>query len=42
MLKNYSYKINPKLFKNKLSHFSTNKQINTLQHIFKKIYKNIK
>ena len=30
MLKSYSYKVDPKLFEDELSRFSTNKQINTL------------
>jgi len=42
MLKSYSYKVDPKLFEDELSRFSTNKQINTLQHMFKEICKDVR
>lgn len=42
MLKSYSYKVDQKLFEDELSRFSTNKQINTLQHMFKEICKDVR
>ncbi|EFC1528483.1 glycosyltransferase family 4 protein [Escherichia ruysiae] len=42
MLKSYSHKLDQKVFKDELSRFSANKQIITLQNMFKEICKDVR